>query len=1160
MPAFMFCVRITVLFFTIILDETLAQQTVAWGAGSVLPPAGFNASSMLALDWDEDGRLDLLLLDQAGSRISWSSSNGPGGSFAAFTTLATIPSPAGRHLQHGQIRAQGYEDLVVASDSEVMWFESLGGGFLNPTPNIFSDSPSGSGVVTALAVANMNTSSALSAVVTSVDFFEMIDTVVHIDPTSGAGHEDWLPPFNMYRVVDMHAGFELYAGDGSPDIVVLLEDGAIVYYEATQQVGRTRQLATSVLDTFVLYDVNTALGFIPADIDSDGFTDLVYQSNLDGLLKWARLYDEAAGQEAFAEFIIPSTGATLLSMQVADLDGDLDLDLIVASLPSAAASQEANIFWNENLGGGNFSSPELVGTFSQTEELTLSSMLIFDADDDLDNDVMILQAGATSSNVVLFQNLLYQTAAPTPAPSSAPPVATGVPVSTSTPVATAPALTPAPTAAPTPMPTPGAASSVRAMSTTLVGETADSWSAAEQAVFLNVLGMLHGSNISISIVVRSPENDLAVAGSADLQVAYNITSESCLDAALQMDGDEGLFATYTKELAAQDLLVLENTATYFVSQCDGVTVSSLITETGEVYSNWFETGENAGMAATAAAGVALVLVGITSMIGATAAAPAAGLGSPVAAAQANNATFNSKGIDSPSPGAASDPTPSQASRSSSQSSSVKLMAAQGQYLALAGLIGSSSGGSYVGFTSPLRRWFLMWVHYNGDTLAGGDTPVARRHLAESEDAGPANVFIGNTMVLLGGFLAVIFLSVLAGAAIQALMLAREREKSGDVSRSVSSADIAGCQEKSDSVLLFFPHLSLLWILFSYEGAVSAQAAVLRHPAVNIGISIAAALLLFIFSITLAAYAALLHRKRSACIHFHEDNLSKDGESIWTLARAGILTSWRRGESIMDWATFGEWRSKGGETLRTIDRRRLRIGFEPFFIDFTDRGSLFFHWLLIRMLVLGVVAGCTYSDGPGTSTILPGVIFLVALFIEATLILITRPFNNHIINAMQGLLVTLDAGIAGLKVAEARVGPGALSQIQDIAVILGLVSLGVVLIPMYIDSAMAMTGFLAGLTKKGLKKALSAPSRTKRAHFYRHALSLWPRIVCVSVSIAMSTTAQQLKVQGLGDEEEADHHQEEPWQSKSVQNPLYKSSKLGEQQSKVADWDLALTTD
>lgn len=69
----------------------------------------------------------------------------------------------------------------------------------------------------------------------------------------------------------------------------------------------------------------------------------------------------------------------------------------------------------------------------------------------------------------------------------------------------------------------------------------------------------------------------------------------------------------------------------------------------------------------------------------------------------------------------------------------------------------------------------------------------------------------------------------------------------------------------------------------------------------------------------------------------------------------LCKAWKEGESIFAWADKGDWVSKKDEDV-DLDSRKFRIGFEPLFVDYTQRGTLYMSFVLFEWFVFGLVCG------------------------------------------------------------------------------------------------------------------------------------------------------------------------------------------------------------
>lgn len=72
-------------------------------------------------------------------------------------------------------------------------------------------------------------------------------------------------------------------------------------------------------------------------------------------------------------------------------------------------------------------------------------------------------------------------------------------------------------------------------------------------------------------------------------------------------------------------------------------------------------------------------------------------------------------------------------------------------------------------------------------------------------------------------------------------------------------------------------------------------------------------------------------------------------------RRGMCSAWSRGTSMFSWADKGQWISKNDEN-EDLDSRKFRIGFEPLFVDYTQKGSMYVTFLLFEWFSFGLIAG------------------------------------------------------------------------------------------------------------------------------------------------------------------------------------------------------------
>jgi len=185
--------------------------------------------------------------------------------------------------------------------------------------------------------------------------------------------------------------------DGLTDILCASEnDDRIAWFhnEGSQTFGAMTDINTPDPDgTGPLQgDANGACGVAVGDLDRDGDLDVLSASWTDHKIAW---YENTDGAGTFgAQNVIALTATGARCVQVADLDGDGDLDVLFA----AYAFDE--IGWFENLDGA--------GTFSTEKDITTDAAMAYyatAADLDGDGDRDVLSASVSDNKIAWYENL-----------------------------------------------------------------------------------------------------------------------------------------------------------------------------------------------------------------------------------------------------------------------------------------------------------------------------------------------------------------------------------------------------------------------------------------------------------------------------------------------------------------------------------------------------------------------------------------------------------------------------------------------------------------------------------------------------------------------------------------------------------------------------------
>ncbi|MEZ6120063.1 MAG: FG-GAP-like repeat-containing protein [Pirellulaceae bacterium] len=175
-------------------------------------------------------------------------------------------------------------------------------------------------------------------------------------------------------------------GDGDVDVIsASLMDDKIAWYENLDGAGTfgTQNVVTDTADG--------AESVRAADLDGDGDLDLLVASEIDSLVSW---YENLDGRGEFGpQHIISDQASDVEKAVAADLDGDGDLDVLSASFA------DNKIAWYENVdGSGTFGSPNIISA------ATNGATVVIAADLDGDQDLDIVTGSYTDGTIEWYSN------------------------------------------------------------------------------------------------------------------------------------------------------------------------------------------------------------------------------------------------------------------------------------------------------------------------------------------------------------------------------------------------------------------------------------------------------------------------------------------------------------------------------------------------------------------------------------------------------------------------------------------------------------------------------------------------------------------------------------------------------------------------------------
>ncbi len=418
---------------------SLANNEISWlenldGAGTygeprVLTTTAIGASSVFAADLDGDGDSDLLSASSAqyDSDVSWYENLDGAGTFSEQIVISA-DIELGDSVHAADLDGDGDLDVLSASrsDNKVAWYENLDGEGDFSEQEIISDTSEGA---TSVVAADLDADGdfdviAGSAFDDTVSWFENdgnatfeehvvsevaefvtavstadIDDDGDLDIVSASREDDTISwysndegTFGPERIisVDENGPNELFIGDvdgdGSLDVIsaTRVDDRVAWYRNDGRGVFEAPRVISEATDG--------ASAVYAVDVDGDRDLDLFSTSRFDNKVS---LYENLDGLGDFGDQQVLTSGGApgVQYTTAADLDGDGDNDVLTAAFSSD------ELFWQENVGNGNFGSPQLISNRMSGTEVVVA------ADFDGDGDVDAASASYLDDKIAWYENL-----------------------------------------------------------------------------------------------------------------------------------------------------------------------------------------------------------------------------------------------------------------------------------------------------------------------------------------------------------------------------------------------------------------------------------------------------------------------------------------------------------------------------------------------------------------------------------------------------------------------------------------------------------------------------------------------------------------------------------------------------------------------------------
>ncbi len=315
-------------------------------------------------DIDSDGHLDIILLSY-NQYISWYRNIEGTGNFAQLQLLVEVPpSIFAVNTTLGDLDNDGDVDILTYSfaKGEIAWHENVDGLDDFGKRQLISDNIGRPAQLSLVDIDGDNDLDLLGASFLDEEVFWYENT--NEQGIFGEKHLIFNDRVSKLRTGDIDQ-------DGDIDILFSsVNDDKVAWFKNID--GKGDFDAEQILPT----NSNGPNEISLADLDNDGDLDVITNSIHDDILYWNANID---GQGTYgSQHLIASESLDASSLQAEDIDGDGDMDILIAS-------GDDLLVWHENLNGqGSFGNQQTIVEFDD-----LGSFFIADFDSDGNRDILV---------------------------------------------------------------------------------------------------------------------------------------------------------------------------------------------------------------------------------------------------------------------------------------------------------------------------------------------------------------------------------------------------------------------------------------------------------------------------------------------------------------------------------------------------------------------------------------------------------------------------------------------------------------------------------------------------------------------------------------------------------------------------------------------------
>ncbi|MEM8710069.1 MAG: VCBS repeat-containing protein [Planctomycetota bacterium] len=353
----------------------MAPAAAQFSTGNIIGLLG-GAAGVESADLNGDGIADVVGVGYSSGRLVWHAGLG-GGAFAPQQLIASNVNGA-RHVVLFDVDGDGDLDpaIVVEQQDKVVWYPNLGSSGFG-SERIITATQLGPFTV---EFADLNGDGNPDALVSSFQ-----DDTVAWYAGDGSGN------FGGQNVVSNLADQSTAAVVGDFDLDGDLDVAAANYAEDRLDWFRNNGSGSFSGRILITTDVDGIRRLEAGDLNGDGRLDLLTASEMDDDISWFRGLSGGFGSEE----IIDANTAGAGGVSFADLDADGRVDVL-----AGAIGNNGRAAWHRGLGNGQFGGPQIIDAGNFVD----GTIDIIPADLDGDGDLDVLVASLYEEHLVWFEN------------------------------------------------------------------------------------------------------------------------------------------------------------------------------------------------------------------------------------------------------------------------------------------------------------------------------------------------------------------------------------------------------------------------------------------------------------------------------------------------------------------------------------------------------------------------------------------------------------------------------------------------------------------------------------------------------------------------------------------------------------------------------------